>query len=381
MGEFFVCPICGNKDIRKIGYLYGKPYCRACISFKGNEALLKERDNNESDYSISYPLTINQLEVSTKLLDNNKQNIDSLLIAVCGAGKTEIVFETITYALQKGGRVGFSIPRRDVVIEIYKRLNEAYTKNKVIAVYGGHTDILEGDIICLTTHQLFRYEKYFDLLIIDEIDAFPFNGNEVLFNIMKRSIKGNLIMMSATPNDEIIKKFNDKNAIIHLNTRFHNHPLPVPFVVKKILFLKYIYLIKKLKEFILNGKPTFVFAPTIELSENVFKVINKFIKGGNVVHSKVKNRDEIISDFKIGKYKFLVTTAVLERGVTVKDLQVIVFSADHEIYDKSVLVQISGRVGRKIDAPDGEVIFICEKETEEIRKCINSIEESNKFLR
>ena len=33
----FVCPICGNTDIYSIGYLNGKPYCRRCISFRGEE--------------------------------------------------------------------------------------------------------------------------------------------------------------------------------------------------------------------------------------------------------------------------------------------------------------------------------------------------------
>ena len=46
----------------------------------------------------------------------------------------------------------------------------------------------------------------------------------------------------------------------------------------------------------------------------------------------------------------LRSTSVLERGVTIKNLQVIVFNAEHELYDEKSLIQISGRVGRKIDA-------------------------------
>ena len=68
--------------------------------------------------------------------------------------------------LKKGLQVGFAIPRRDVVIELSQRLADAFKNYNVICVYGGHTANLEGDIICLTTHQLYRYEKYFDLLIL-----------------------------------------------------------------------------------------------------------------------------------------------------------------------------------------------------------------------
>ena len=33
----FVCPICGNSDTRYIGFRKGKPYCRKCITFRGQE--------------------------------------------------------------------------------------------------------------------------------------------------------------------------------------------------------------------------------------------------------------------------------------------------------------------------------------------------------
>ena len=77
---------------------------------------------------------------------------------------------------------------------------------------------------------------------------------------------------------------------------------------------------------------------------------------------------------------YLVTTAVLERGVTLENLQVIIYQADHEIFNQYSLTQISGRVGRKASYPDGEVIFLCDKKTKEIKKSIFSINEANKVL-
>ena len=75
-----------------------------------------------------------------------------------------------------------------------------------------------------------------------------------------------------------------------------------------------------------------------------------------------------------------MTTAVLERGVTYKDLQVIVYDADNDLYDSQTLIQISGRVGRKFDAPEGEVIFLVNKETDEIKKTISTIRSKNEHL-
>ena len=129
-----------------------------------------------------------------------------------------------------------------------------------------------------------------------------------------------------------------------------------------------------------ENKPVFVFAPTIEICEEIYSIISKFIPLGMFVHSKHPKRNEIILDFKNGKYKYLVTTAVLERGVTIKDLQVIIYQADHKLYDEHSLIQISGRVGRKYDSPEGEVVFIATKETEAIRNAIRTIKNKNLYL-
>ena len=99
------------------------------------------------------------------------------------------------------------------------------------------------------------------------------------------------------------------------------------------------------------------------------------------IHSFKKiNVSAIIYDFKKRKYRYLVTTTVLERGITIKGLQVIVFHADHLLFDASTLIQISGRVGRKKDEPDGEVIFIAKNETVAIKEARDDIIDKNTYL-
>lgn len=308
------------------------------------------------------------------------KGINSLVSAVCGSGKTEIVVACIEYAIKSKLKVGFAIPRRDVVMELAKRFIEIFPLNKVVCVYGGNTLKLEGDLICLTTHQLFRYQNYFDLLIIDEIDAFPFQNNDILESFFHRAVKGNFIMMSATPSAKIIDYFKKTGEVLTLNIRFHNHPLPVPKIIIRRLFLKYFYLIKVLNNYIRRGKQVFVFCPTINICETTYNIIKIFCKNGCYVHSKCLDRIEIIQNFRDKKYMYLITTAVLERGVTIKDLQVIIFKADHKLYNSAALIQIAGRVGRKIDAPDGDVIYIADYETEEMDKSIQNIKEANKSL-
>ena len=314
-------------------------------------------------------------------MENYKKGIDSLVFAVCGSGKTEISLNVIKYAIECGEHVAFAVPRRDVVIELYNRLKNIFKYNKVISVYGGHTEKLDGDIVVLTTHQLYRYNKYFALIVLDEIDAFPFKNNEVLNHIFHNAIDGHYIMMSATPSEEVIESFKgDNKDIMGLDVRFHRHPLPVPKIIEKRSVTRYLLLIWLVHNFLKQEKPVFVFAPTIEKCENLYYLLRLFFKGGNFVHSKRENRTRVIEHFRKRMYRYLVTTSVLERGVTLNNLQVIVIDADHSIYDRGTLVQIAGRVGRKIDAPEGEVIFIGKRKTKDMEEARNSIMQSNKVL-
>lgn len=377
----FVCPICGNKDPNAIGIRNGKPYCRKCLSFRGQEVQGSEGVEKDAFYSLDYDLSEEQAELSLQLLRNFKAHKNSLVHAVCGSGKTEIVLKVIAYAVSMGLKVGFAVPRRDVVIELYSRFHHIFKANTIALVYGGHAQKLDGDLICCTTHQLFRYEHYFDLLVLDEVDAFPFNGNDVLNAFFKRSIKRNYILMSATPSVPLIEDFKkDHGEVVELFSRFHRYPLPVPEPFYKQDVFLIMHCIRLIRLFNKKGKQVFVFAPTIKICEELYDKIHYFCPHGAFVHSKCSKRGQIISDFRKKRFQFLVTTAVLERGVTVKDLQVIVYRADHPIYNSSTLVQISGRVGRKKEAPEGRVIFLANEETEHITQSIRAIETANKNM-
>ena len=377
----YVCPICGCKDPRFFGVKSGRTYCRRCISFRGEEANNDQAYPKRAPIYIDYELSEDQKRLSNQLVENYKQGVNSLVHAVCGSGKTEIVLDVIKYVINCGEKVGFAIPRKDVVIELSKRFKAIFKQNSVISLYGGHTSNKKGDLIILTTHQLFRYYHYFDLLIMDEIDAFPFKGNEILKAFFYRAIKNKFILMSATPSVEMVDAFKkDGFQLLELYSRFHTYPLPVPRCYIKSTIVLFFLLVELTSKYVKAHKPVMIFVPTIEYSENIYSLLSIFVKGGMPVHSKRKDREAIIDGFMNGKYKYLVTTAVLERGVTVKNAQVIVFRADHNIYNQYTLVQISGRVGRKKDAPTGEVIYLAKEETSDMAESIKEIKRANKNL-
>lgn len=379
---FFVCPRCQNSNPRFVGYLNDEPYCRRCISFSGVEAPLIERKPSPAPIELPYKLSDEQRAISNQVRRNYKEGIDTLIYAVCGAGKTELVYGVIADALRRGEQVGFALPRRDVVIELFYRLKEGFPENKVIAVYGGHNQTLTGDIIVLTTHQIYRYPNYFDLLVMDEIDAFPFRGNDVLNAFYKHAVRGHVVLMSATPSKELLRSFQEKGKdIVELRTRFHKHPIPVPKMCVCPLPVALIRLVFLLRRYKKTKKQCFIFAPTISKCESLYRLLAPLVADGTFVHSKDKKRSDKIAAFKKGEYRYLVTTSVLERGITVRDLQVIVFEADKEdIYDSSTLIQIAGRAGRKYDAPTGEVTFFGNEETRSITRAIKEIEFCNTFL-
>lgn len=372
------CEICLAEDDKYFAFNNGKIYCRRCITFKGKKTKINNSSNNEVILDLKYNLSKKQEEISSNVLKAfiNHQNV--LINAVCGSGKTELVYKTIEYCLKHKLQVGFAIPRKDVVIDLFPRLKDAFPHQKVISIYGGHTNNLSGDIIILTTHQLYRFENYFDLLILDEVDAFPFYNNQLLNTMFKKSVKGNYIMMSATSLDNIKEEIIKQNGLIFtLNKRYHNHPLPVP-TIKEFFIGKNIYLIYKLNKFLKCNKPTLIFVPTIKICERLYMFLKVFFKNGECVHSQKKNREEIIENFKKNKVLFLVTTSILERGVTIKNLQVIVYNADNYLFDSKALIQMAGRVGRKIDAYDGEVVFLGGYNSTSMQEAKRKILQANK---
>ena len=84
----YICPICGNTDINSIGLVNGKPYCRRCISFKGEKAEDKGTYPKKASIHLTYELSNEQKELSNRFVENYENKVNSLLFAVCGSPKT-----------------------------------------------------------------------------------------------------------------------------------------------------------------------------------------------------------------------------------------------------------------------------------------------------
>ena len=95
------------------------------------------------------------------------------------------------------------------------------------------------------------------------------------------------------------------------------------------------------------------------------------------VSSITEDRLEQVQAFRDGELTILVSTTILERGVTFPRVDVFVVEANHQLFTKSSLVQIGGRVGRSMDRPTGELIFFHDGLNLSINRAIKEIKQMN----
>ncbi|WP_246092755.1 DEAD/DEAH box helicase [Terrilactibacillus laevilacticus] len=400
------CRRCGNTDQRLFhSYRCEKchqdcTYCRKCLNMgvvKSCSKLVTWVGPPPKFLEYKMPicewtghLSPRQAQASEGLTKALMSYEDYLIWAVCGAGKTELLFPAIEKLLQDGRIMAIATPRTDVVRELYPRLKKAFPRVRMSAHYSGSQDTQDSSSLVLTTtHQLLRFYRYFDHIIIDEIDAFPFHHDAMLHYAVHQAcrLKSSRAYLSATPPDDLKTPFL-KNRLqgTRIPIRFHGHPLPVPKCIwignwKRGLkksrlpssFLKWLIKTSQL------NCPIFIFVPSVTILKNLFHALKEQVDlSMDHVHAEDPNRHEKITCFRQGKTQALVTTTILERGVTVSRSRVAIFGSEDAIFDEAALVQMAGRAGRSLEDPKGEVVFFHYGKTLEMMKAINHIKSMNR---
>ncbi|MBU8905982.1 DEAD/DEAH box helicase [Desertibacillus haloalkaliphilus] len=313
-------------------------------------------------------LSTGQARASQAIREAVGSGCELLIWAVCGAGKTEVLFSGIEAALRQGQAVAIATPRTDVVIELAPRLRSVFPDVGVIALYGGSEDRgKQGQLVIATTHQLMRYREQFDFVVIDEVDAFPYSVDQSLTYAVSNAKKpqATTVYLTATPSPELKRRVRkDELAAIKIPRRYHGHPLPVPRFCwsgnwqKRLKKGKLPSIVRKwVEEKLADNKQAFLFVPSVEALQRLVDVLQKIDSRIIGVHAEDEERREKVASFREGRTPILVTTTILERGVTVANTDVAVLGAEEAIFTESALVQISGRVGRSANHPRGDVLF------------------------
>lgn len=86
------------------------------------------------------------------------------------------------------------------------------------------------------------------------------------------------------------------------------------------------------------------------------------------VSSQDDQRAKKVQKMREAIYEILLTTMILERGVTFERISVIVLGADHPVFTKSSLVQIAGRADRKGPYTNSRVYFFYEEKLQLFEK-------------
>ena len=122
-----------------------------------------------------------------------------------------------------------------------------------------------------------------------------------------------------------------------------------------------------------------LFAPEIKTGQKLASVLEKRFPDEIIsfVSSQTENRLDIVEGFRNKDITILVSTTILERGVTFPCVDVMVVQANHRLYTSSSLVQIGGRVGRSMERPTGDLLFFIEGSNRAIEKAIAEIKTMN----
>ncbi|HZG57501.1 DEAD/DEAH box helicase, partial [Paenibacillus sp.] len=211
------CALCGGPC----------PYCEGCLGMgrvrycavlvqgtAGGELRAPTESSAPPDREVRarWGLSAAQAEAAGEALRFLRQRLASagagrgdgrfLLWAVTGAGKTEMMFPLVEATLIAGGRALVATPRKDVVLELAPRFKAAFPRERVATLYGGSEERWDaGTITIATTHQLFRFREAFELVVLDELDAFPYHGDPQLAFAAERARRpgGAFVLLSATP--------------------------------------------------------------------------------------------------------------------------------------------------------------------------------------
>lgn len=359
--ECLICPTCESLGLIRA--------CSILWTVKDHKASKPYKSIPVVD--LDFSLTAAQKQASQRLVEFLSNSQPKIMVwAACGAGKTEVTFAAIKHTLQVGKQVLFAVPRRDVVKELAARIATVFSNTEIAVHYGGEPWIQNGQLVIATTHQTLRFYKRFDLVVLDEVDAYPYQGNEQLRYGVQRALKpnGKLIEMTATP-----RQIPSPTMLVTIPVRHHGYPLPEPKLLKvKLPRIEHIDIETfpdKLTTIISNNKaPWLIFLPTIASVKAVAAYLSdKLTDKVCCCYAADPQRDHKREQFARGFYQVMVATSIMERGITLANIQVMVLYCEHRVYDSNALIQMAGRVGRKTEYPEGDVWFVYRKMESKIK--------------
>lgn len=340
--------------------LWKETYEGVNLTTKGHEDKIKEFLAN-----LPFKLTHSQEKTSKEIIKDlaGTNPMNRLLEGDVGSGKTIVAVIASYICHLNGYKTLYMAPTEILAKQHYETFTKFLGETEVeIKLQTGSqkTEINKrtDDIIIGTHALLFTKEEItkVGLVIIDEQHRFGVEQRAKLIKLGEQNKKPNLLSMTATPIPRTLALtvYGDLDISL-IDTVPHKDKKILTKVIPENMREKSYKWIKS------TGLQTFIVCPFItpsthESFENVKAAEQEYenLKKGvfsdipvGLLHGKMKQKekDQVISDFRSGKYQILVSTPVIEVGVDIPDATVIVIESG-ERYGLASLHQLRGRVGR-----------------------------------
>lgn len=318
--------------------------------------------------SLPFALTGGQNEAIDAMLKvmRSERLMNMLVQGEVGCGKTVVALCAMYFAARSGYQSAFMCPTEVLARQHYdtmvKLLEPLGVKTQLLCASMNKTqretavfNIKYGAVSCVVgTQSLISDNIEYNnlrLVIVDEQQRFGVNQRAKL---EEKGKKTDVIVMTATPIPRTLAlSLYGELQQVEIRSVPKNRPtVHTSIVPSSKINDMYKYIAKKA----LIDERTYVICPRIESTDdnvnNVDDIYKKFKKSSiseltGCIHGKMKDVDKnaVMSDFKSGKIKVLVSTTVVEVGIDVPQATtVVVFDAER--YGLSQLHQIRGRVGR-----------------------------------
>ena len=323
--------------------------------------------------SLPYSLTEDQKNTLRSMVSHMKQGkrINALVQGDVGCGKSIIAFLMMVVAADSGYQAVLMAPTQVLAKQHYEDFSNLVAPFGLkTALLGGNTmkksekekileEIRTGEIqFVIGTHAVLNKEIQYKALavaITDEEHKFGVLQRASL--VEKASTGVHSITMSATPIPRSLAMVIYGNNIqMHTIKTMPRGRMPVKTAVSNSLNGVFRFLLQQINQ----GRQIYVVCPMIEKNEDVVGVKSveeiselyrnilepKGISVSTLTGKTPKDEAaEIISKFKCGEIKVLVSTTVIEVGVNVPNASAIVIH-NAERFGLSGLHQLRGRVGR-----------------------------------
>lgn len=347
--------------------------------------------------NLPFELTSGQKQAVNEILSDMDSDtpMQRLLQGDVGSGKTVVATIMLLAAIENGYQGALMAPTEILAQQHYNNLVQWLTPMglSVGLFLGSHgkrirqkfeTDLKNGQThIAVGTHALIQENVEFNNLgaiVVDEQHRFGVKQRNVL---KKKSQNPQMLTMTATPIPRTLALTVHGDLDLTVINELPKGRKPI----KTTLTGSHKAVWELIKQEIDSGRQAYIVYPLIDESETLSakaatieaerlqnEVFPQYKIG--LLHGKLKNdeKDEVMKDFKEGKFDILVSTTVVEVGVDVPNATVMVIE-NAERFGLSQLHQLRGRVGR--NSLQSYCILITSSRSQETRERLGIMTETN----